>query len=140
MLEMIEVVSILNNVINKFFIVLDEIGRGILIYDGILIVIVIIEYIYNNIGVKIIFVIYYYEFIEFEKEFERVINFRVEVKEDGKNVVFLREIVKGGVDKFYGIEVVRLFGVLKEVLNCLNKILKKLEIRKNLIENKIKVE
>ena len=77
---------------------------------------------------------------ELEKELERAINFRVEVKEDGKNVVFLREIVKGGADKSYGIEVARLSGVPKEVLNRSNKILKKLETRKNLIENKIKAE
>ena len=75
-----------------------------------------------------------------KKELERAINFRVEVKEDGKNVVFLREIVKGGADKSYGIEVARLSGVPKEVLNRSNKILKKLETRKNLIENKIKAE
>ena len=64
----------------------------------------------------------------------------MEVKEDGKNVVFLREIVKGGADKSYGIEVARLSGVPKEVLNRSRKILKKLETRKNLIENKIKTE
>ena len=64
----------------------------------------------------------------------------MEVKEDGKNVVFLREIVKGGADKSYGIEVARLSGVPKEVLNRSRKILKKLETRKNLIENKIKAE
>ena len=75
-----------------------------------------------------------------EKELERAINFRVEVKENGKNVVFLREIVKGGADKSYGIEVARLSGVPKDVLNRSRKILKKLENRKNLIESKMKAE
>mgnify|MGYP000893117046 CR=1 FL=1 len=64
----------------------------------------------------------------------------MEVKEDGRNVIFLREIVKGGADKSYGIEVARLSGVPKEVLNRSRKILKKLENRKTLIENKIKAE
>ena len=71
---------------------------------------------------------------------EKAVNFRVEVKENGKNIVFLREIVKGGADKSYGIEVARLSGVPNEVLNRSKKILKKLENRKNLIESKIKAE
>ena len=122
------------------FIVLDEIGRGTSTYDGISIATAITEYIHNNIGAKTIFATHYHELTELEKELERAINFRVEVKEDGKNVVFLREIVKGGADKSYGIEVARLSGVPKEVLNRSNKILKKLETRKNLIENKMKAE
>lgn len=140
MLEMTEVASILNNATNKSFIILDEIGRGTSTYDGISIATAITEYIHNIIGAKTIFATHYHELTELEKELERAINFRVEVKEDGKNVVFLREIVKGGADKSYGIEVARLSGVPKEVLNRSRKILKKLETRKNLIENKIKAE
>ena len=140
MLEMTEVASILNSATKKSFVVLDEIGRGTSTYDGISIATAITEYIHNVIGAKTIFATHYHELTELEKELERAINFRVEVKEDGKNVVFLREIVKGGADKSYGIEVARLSGVPKEVLNRSRKILKKLETRKNLIENKIKAE
>ena len=140
MLEMTEVASILNSATNKSFIVLDEIGRGTSTYDGISIATAITEYIHNVIGAKTIFATHYHELTELEKELERAINFRVEVKEDGRNVIFLREIVKGGADKSYGIEVARLSGVPKEVLNRSRKILKKLENRKTLIENKIKAE
>ena len=140
MLEMTEVASILNSATKNSFVVLDEIGRGTSTYDGISIATAITEYIHNIIGAKTIFATHYHELTELEKELERAINFRVEVKEDGKNVVFLREIVKGGADKSYGIEVARLSGVPKEVLNRSRKILKKLETRKNLIENKIKAE
>ena len=140
MLEMTEVASILNSATKKSFVVLDEIGRGTSTYDGISIATAITEYIHNIIGAKTIFATHYHELTELEKELERAINFRVEVKEDGKNVVFLREIVKGGADKSYGIEVARLSGVPKEVLNRSRKILKKLENRKTLIENKIKAE
>lgn len=140
MLEMTEVASILNSATKKSFVVLDEIGRGTSTYDGISIATAITEYIHNVIGAKTIFATHYHELTELEKELERAINFRVEVKEDSKNVVFLREIVKGGADKSYGIEVARLSGVPKEVLNRSRKILKKLETRKNLIENKIKAE
>ena len=140
MLEMTEVASVLNSATDKSFIVLDEIGRGTSTYDGISIATAITEYIHNKIGAKTIFATHYHELTELEKELEKAINFRVEVKEEGKNVVFLREIVKGGADKSYGIEVAKLSGVPQEVLTRSKKILKKLETRKNLIENKIKAE
>ena len=140
MLEMTEVASVLNSATDKSFIVLDEIGRGTSTYDGISIATAITEYIHNKIGAKTIFATHYHELTELEKELEKAINFRVEVKEDGKNVVFLREIVKGGADKSYGIEVAKLSGVPQEVLTRSKKILKKLETRKNLIENNIKAE
>ena len=140
MLEMTEVASVLNSATDKSFIILDEIGRGTSTYDGISIATAITEYIHNKIGAKTIFATHYHELTELEKELEKAINFRVEVKEDGKNVVFLREIVKGGADKSYGIEVAKLSGVPQEVLTRSKKILKKLETRKNLIENKIKAE
>ena len=140
MLEMTEVASILNSATEKSFIVLDEIGRGTSTYDGISIATAITEYIHNNIGAKTIFATHYHELTELEKELEKAVNFRVEVKENGKNIVFLREIVKGGADKSYGIEVARLSGVPNEVLNRSKKILKKLENRKNLIESKIRAE
>lgn len=140
MLEMSEVANILNNATEKSFIVLDEVGRGTSTYDGISIATAITEYIHNKIGAKTIFATHYHELTELEKELERASNYRVEVKEDGKDVVFLREIVKGGADKSYGIEVARLSGVPMEVLKRSKKILNKLEKRKAIIENKIKAE
>lgn len=140
MLEMTEVANILNSATKNSFIVLDEIGRGTSTYDGISIATAITEHIHNKIKAKTIFATHYHELTELEKELERASNFRVEVKEDGRNVVFLREIVKGGADKSYGIEVARLSGVPKEVLERSKKILKKLETRRAIIENKIKTE
>ncbi len=140
MLEMTEVANILNNATKKSFIVLDEIGRGTSTYDGISIATAITEYIHDKIGAKTIFATHYHELTELEKELERASNYRVEVKEDGKNVIFLREIVKGGADKSYGIEVAKLSGVPQEVLTRSKRILKKLETRRAIIENKIKTE
>ncbi|MBQ3438066.1 MAG: DNA mismatch repair protein MutS [Fusobacterium sp.] len=140
MLEMTEVANILNSATKNSFIVLDEIGRGTSTYDGISIATAITEHIHNKIKAKTIFATHYHELTELEKELERASNFRVEVKEDGRNVVFLREIVKGGADKSYGIEVARLSGVPKEVFERSKKILKKLETRRAIIENKIKTE
>ena len=67
-------------------------------------------------------------------------NYRIEVKENDKEIVFLREIVKGGADKSYGIEVARLAGLPKEILDRSKSVLKNLEDRKQIIEKKLKGE
>lgn len=50
MVEMIEMVRILNLVILWSLVILDEIGCGISIYDGVFFVWVIVEYLYDEVG------------------------------------------------------------------------------------------
>lgn len=138
MLEMTEVANIVNSATKNSFIILDEVGRGTSTYDGISIATAITEYIHNNIEAKTIFATHYHELTELEKELTGAVNFRVEVKENGKEVLFLRKIVKGGADRSYGIEVAKLSGLPNTILNRANKILHKLEKRKSIIDEKIK--
>lgn len=137
MLEMSEVANILNSATSKSFIILDEIGRGTSTFDGISIATAISEYIHDNIRAKTIFATHYHELTQLEDKLDRAENYRIEVEENDKNIKFLREIVKGGADKSYGIEVARLAGLPKEILSNSKKILKVLEQRKNIIEKKL---
>ena len=127
MVEMSEVANIINNATEKSFIILDEVGRGTSTFDGISIATSITEYIDKNIGAKTIFATHYHELTELEKTLKYAVNYRIEVKETDKEVIFLREIVRGGADKSYGIEVARLAGLPKEILQNSQKVLKKLE-------------
>lgn len=140
MLEMSEVANIVNNATNKSFIILDEIGRGTSTFDGISIATAITEYIHENIGAKTIFATHYHELTQLEDRLDKAENFRIEVQESGKEIIFLREIVKGGADKSYGIEVARLAGLPKQILERSKSILKKLEERKEIIEKKVGCE
>lgn len=137
MLEMSEVANIVNSATKKSFIILDEIGRGTSTFDGISIATSITEYIHDNIGAKTIFATHYHELTQLEEQLQNAENYRIEVKEDEKEILFLREIVKGGADKSYGIEVARLAGLPKEILNRAKKVLKILEERKAVIEEKV---
>ncbi len=137
MLEMSEVANIVNSATKKSFIILDEIGRGTSTFDGISIATAITEYIHENIGAKTIFATHYHELTQLEEKLEKAENFRIEVKEDDKEIIFLREIVKGGADKSYGIEVARLAGLPKEILERSKAVLKKLEERKEIVEKKL---
>ncbi|MHD0318130.1 DNA mismatch repair protein MutS [Fusobacterium sp. THCT1E2] len=140
MLEMSEVANIVNSATNRSFIILDEIGRGTSTFDGISIATAITEYIHERIGAKTIFATHYHELTQLEDKLDRAENYRIEVKENDKEIVFLREIVKGGADKSYGIEVARLAGLPKEILDRSKSVLRNLEDRKQIIEKKLKGE
>ena len=140
MLEMSEVANIVNSSTKNSFIILDEIGRGTSTFDGISIATAITEYIHDNIGAKTIFATHYHELTQLESKLNKSTNFRIEVKEDEKEILFLREIVKGGADKSYGIEVARLAGLPKEILDRAKEMVKVLENRKMIIEKKVKKE
>ena len=140
MLEMSEVANIVNSSTKNSFIILDEIGRGTSTFDGISIATAITEYIHDNIQAKTIFATHYHELTQLESKLNKSANFRIEVKEDEKEILFLREIVKGGADKSYGIEVARLAGLPREILDRAKEMLRVLETRKMIIERKVKKE
>ncbi|MDR1834601.1 MAG: DNA mismatch repair protein MutS [Fusobacteriaceae bacterium] len=137
MLEMSEVANIVHNATERSFIILDEIGRGTSTFDGISIATAITEYIHERVFAKTIFATHYHELTQLEEKLKRAANYRIEVREAGKEIVFLREIVRGGADKSYGIEVARLAGLPREILERSKEILHKLEDRKELIESRI---
>ena len=140
MVEMSEVANIIHNATEKSFIILDEIGRGTSTFDGISIATAITEHIHSHIRAKTIFATHYHELTELEKELELVKNYRIEVQEQGKEVLFLREIVQGGADKSYGIEVAKLSGLPQNILKRSKQILSRLEKQKALVEKKMQGE
>lgn len=118
MVEMIEIVNILYNVIEYSLVLMDEIGCGMFIYDGLLLVWVCVENLVNKIKVLILFVIYYFEFIQLLEKMEGVVNVYFDVLEYGDIIVFMYSVQDGVVSKSYGLVVVVLVGVLKEVIKC----------------------
>ena len=139
MVEMSEVSNIINNATEKSLIILDEVGRGTSTTDGVSIATAISMYIHDKIGAKTVFATHYHELTDLENKFAHIVNYRIEVDEKQGKVMFLRNIVKGGADKSYGIEVAKLAGLPKEILIESRKILKRLEQKKELIERTVDV-
>ena len=129
MIEMSEVANILNNATKKSLLILDEIGRGTSTFDGLSIAWAVLEYIAdkNKIGARTLFATHYHELAELEGRIEGVKNLKCSVEEKGKDVVFLRKIVRGSADHSYGVHVARLAGVPEEVLKRADIILERLE-------------
>jgi DNA mismatch repair protein MutS len=127
MVEMCETANILNNSSARSLIVLDEIGRGTSTFDGLSLAWSIVEHLHNQIGAKTLCATHYHELTELAARLPRLKNFNVAVREWHDQIVFLRKIVEGGTDKSYGIQVARLAGVPKPVLERAKEILRNLE-------------
>ncbi len=129
MVEMLETANILNHATERSLVVLDEIGRGTSTYDGLAIARAIIEYIHNasNLGCKTLFATHYHELTELEGVLPRVRAYRMEVLEEGDQVIFLRRVAPGGADRSYGIHVAQLAGLPKGVVRRASEILQQLE-------------
>ena len=127
MVEMSEVANILANATDKSLIVLDEIGRGTSTFDGLAIAWSVVEYLSKNFKSKTLFATHYHELTELEGVIPGVKNYKISVKELDDDVVFLRKIVRGGASRSFGIEVAKLAGVPKLVLDRAKEISKNLE-------------
>ena len=117
MVEMNETANILNNATSKSLVILDEIGRGTSTYDGLSIAWSVAEYILLKIGAKTLFATHYHVMNKLKDNLSGVKNYHVSVREDGDNIIFLRKIEEGGVDRSYGVEVARLAGLPSEVID-----------------------
>jgi DNA mismatch repair protein MutS len=127
MVEMCETANILNNATPRSLIVLDEIGRGTSTFDGLSLAWSIVEHLHNQVGAKTLFATHYHELTELAARLPRLKNFNVAVREWHDQIVFLRKIMEGGTDKSYGIQVARLAGVPKTILERAKEILRNLE-------------
>lgn len=129
MVEMTEVANILKNATNKSLLILDEVGRGTSTFDGLSIAWAVIEYISgkNLIGARTLFSTHYHELTDLEDKIEGIKNYRITVKEKGEDIIFLRKIERGGADESYGIQVAKLAGLPKKVIDRAHEILKQLE-------------
>lgn len=129
LVEMHEAANILNNATQKSLILLDEIGRGTSTYDGISIAWAMTEYLHENPNVraKTLFATHYHELNALADLYNRIKNFRVEVREYNDKVIFLRRITEGTADHSYGIQVAQMAGLPESVTKRAKEILRSLE-------------
>jgi DNA mismatch repair protein MutS len=143
MVEMSEAANILNNATRRSLVILDEIGRGTSTFDGLSLAWSIVEHLHHQVGAKTLFATHYHELTELGSKPEsssaspvslspspalaRVRNYHVAVREWGDQLIFLRKVQPGATDKSHGIQVARLAGVPKPVVERAKEILRVLE-------------
>ena len=129
MVEMTEAADILNNVSPRSLVLFDELGRGTSTYDGISIAWAIVEYLHEHpkARARTLFATHYHELNEMEKNFPRIKNYNVSVKEVDGKVIFLRKLVRGGSEHSFGIPGAEIAGMPRSMVRRWQGILKQLE-------------
>src|SRR5467141_2500418 len=140
MVEMNETSNIVNNATERSLVILDEIGRGTSTFDGLSIAWSLAEFLHDKIKPRTLFATHYHELTKLAEDRSGVGNFNVAVREWNDQIIFLRKIVPGGADKSYGIQVARLAGLPKEILDRAKDILSQLEAPNGTLEQPAKTK
>ncbi|GAB1426715.1 hypothetical protein MASR2M17_01410 [Aminivibrio sp.] len=129
MVEMVETASILSNLTDRSLVILDEVGRGTSTYDGMSIAWAVLEHLAEGCGClpKVLFATHFHELTCLEERFPSIVNLSMAVKEEGGEIFFLHQVVRGSADRSYGIEVARLAGLPRPVLKRAFDLLKRFE-------------
>jgi DNA mismatch repair protein MutS len=128
MVEMSETALILNHATDQSLVILDEIGRGTATFDGLSIAWAVAEHLHDTIGCRTLFATHYHELTDLANNKQAVANYNVAVREWNEEIIFLHKILPGAADKSYGIQVARLAGLPKVVVERAKSILSHLEL------------
>ena len=127
LVEMSEVASILTHATPASLVLLDEVGRGTATFDGLSIAWAVVEHLQKHTRARTLFATHYHELTELADLLPAVKNVHVSVKETPNEIIFLRHVEPGSASKSYGIEVARLAGLPRSVIERAREVLKKHE-------------
>ncbi len=127
MVEMVEIANILNNATSRSLVLLDEVGRGTSTFDGLALAWAIVEHLQQKVRARTLFATHYHQLTSLSERLDGVYNLNVAVREWDDEIVFLHQIVEGGTDRSYGIQVARLAGVPAEVVQRAKQVLRNVE-------------
>jgi DNA mismatch repair protein MutS len=127
LVEMSEVAAILNHATPASLVLLDEVGRGTSTFDGLSIAWAVVEHLQKHTRARTLFATHYHELTELADLLPAVKNVHVSVKETPSEIIFLRRVEPGSADKSYGIEVARLAGLPRSVVERAREVLKRHE-------------
>jgi len=124
---MSEVASILTHATPSSLVLLDEVGRGTATFDGLSIAWAVVEHLQKHTRARTLFATHYHELTELADFLPTVQNVHVAVKETPNEIIFLRHVEPGSASKSYGIEVARLAGLPRSVIERAREVLRKHE-------------
>src|SRR5579863_3169161 len=137
LVEMSEVAAILTHATPSSLVLLDEVGRGTATFDGLSIAWAVVEHLQKHTRARTLFATHYHELTELAELLPAVKNVHVSVKETPNEIIFLRRVEPGCADKSYGIEVARLAGLPRGVIERAREILKRHEQSEHQLSEKL---
>lgn len=127
MVEMVETANILNNATPNSLVLMDEVGRGTSTYDGLSLALATATWLVEDIRALTLFATHYFELTELEQKTEGVANFHLTAREQGDQIIFMHRVEPGPASQSFGIQVAKLAGIPKSVVDLARKELKYLE-------------
>ncbi len=127
MVEMIEAANILNNATNHSLVLMDEIGRGTSTFDGMSLAWACAESLASKIKAYTLFATHYFELTALPEFHKTVENVHLDAIEQGDNIIFMHSVKAGPANQSYGLQVAKLAGIPKHVLDIAKKRLNELE-------------
>lgn len=122
MVEMSEAAHILRAGTKNSLVILDEIGRGTSSQDGLALAAAILGDIAKRVQCYTLFATHYHELVDYVKDLDSVIAMQTEVLEHGESILFTHRLKGGATSASYGIEVARIAGIPKHVVQLAKKI------------------
>jgi len=137
LVEMSEVAAILNHATPSSLVLLDEVGRGTSTFDGLSIAWAVVEHLQRHTRARTLFATHYHELTELAELLPGIQNVHVSVKETPSEIIFLRRVEPGSANKSYGIEVARLAGLPRSVIERAREVLKRHEQSEHALSEKL---
>lgn len=127
MVEMTETASILHNATEQSLVIMDEIGRGTSTFDGLALAFSCAEYLAKQVKAYTLFATHYFELTGLSEENTVISNCHVDAKEHDDSIIFLYTVKDGPANQSYGLQVAKLAGVPKPVIQRAKEKLTELE-------------
>jgi len=127
MVEMVETANILNNATPNSLVLMDEVGRGTSTYDGLSLALATATWLAEDIRALTLFATHYFELTELEQKLDGVANFHLTAREQGDQIIFMHRVEPGPASQSFGIQVAKLAGIPKSVVDLARKELRHLE-------------
>ncbi|MFT5573289.1 MAG: DNA mismatch repair protein MutS [Cryomorphaceae bacterium] len=127
MVEMTEMANILRNATTNSLVLVDEIGRGTSTYDGLSLAWACALDLAERLQAFSLFATHYFEITELAEQLPSVQNVHLDAVEHGQDIVFMYHVKQGPANQSYGIQVARLAGLPKQVLQTARQKLSLLE-------------
>jgi DNA mismatch repair protein MutS len=127
MVEMTETANILHNATPNSLVLLDEIGRGTSTFDGLALAWACANHLAQSVTAFSLFATHYFELTLLAETLPTTANVHLSASEHDDSIVFMHSIQEGPASKSYGIQVAKLAGLPKPVLNIARNKLAELE-------------
>ena len=127
MVEMTESANILHNATENSLVLMDEVGRGTSTFDGLSLAWAFAEYLAQQCKAFTLFATHYFELTTLAEQHPHITNVHLDAVEHGDDIVFMHQVKSGPANQSYGIQVAKLAGIPRSVIQQARQKLRELE-------------